>query len=222
MASKGSKTKNAAAARREKIEELRRAEKARDRRYRIITIVSCTVIVVGLVVGGYFMIDASKEKEAKAQAVTMSTVKTGTFKGMKTWKNLGRTHVEGSVKYAMSPPAGGNHNQVWQNCNGDVYEKPIANENAVHALEHGSVWVTYTDKAPAKDVTELEKRVKQTPYSLMSPYQDQDAPIILTAWGTQLHVDSATDPRVEKFFKDYVQGKQTPEPGAACTGGKSE
>ncbi|MFD8868875.1 DUF3105 domain-containing protein [Streptomyces sp. NPDC059590] len=222
MASKGSKTKNAAAARREKIEELRRAEKARDRRYRIITIVSCTVIVVGLVVGGYFMIDASKEKEEKAQAVTMSTVKTGTFKGMKTWKNLGRTHVEGSVKYAMSPPAGGNHNQVWQNCNGDVYEKPIANENAVHALEHGSVWVTYTDKAPAKDVTELEKRVKQTPYSLMSPYQDQDAPIILTAWGTQLHVDSATDPRVEKFFKDYVQGKQTPEPGAACTGGKSE
>ncbi|MER7790420.1 DUF3105 domain-containing protein [Streptomyces sp. NPDC097640] len=222
MASKGSKTKNAAAARREKIEELRRAEKARDRRYRIITIVSCTVIVVGLVVGGYFMIDASKEKKEKAQAVTMSTVKTGTFKGMKTWKNLGRTHVEGSVKYAMSPPAGGNHNQVWQNCNGDVYEKPIANENAVHALEHGSVWVTYTDKADAKDVTELEKRVKQTPYSLMSPYQDQDAPITLTAWGTQLQVDSATDPRVEKFFKDYVQGKQTPEPGAACTGGKSE
>ncbi|MEU0810996.1 DUF3105 domain-containing protein [Streptomyces sp. NPDC005970] len=222
MASKGSKTKNAAAVRREKIEELRRAEKARDRRYRVITIVSCTVIVVGLVVGGYFIIDATKEKEEKEQAVTMTTVKTGTFKGMKTWKNLSQTHVEGTVKYAMSPPVGGNHNQVWQNCNGDVYEKPIANENAVHALEHGSVWVTYTDKAPAKDVTELEKRVKQTPYSLMSPYQDQDAPIVLSAWGTQLHVDSATDPRVEKFFKDYVQGKQTPEPGAACTGGKSE
>lgn len=222
MASKGSKTKNAAAARREKIEELRRAERARDRRYRVITIVSCTVIVVGLVVGGYFVIDASKEKDEKAKAVTMTTVKTGTFKGMKTWKNLGRTHVEGSVKYAMSPPAGGNHNQVWQNCNGDVYPKPIANENAVHALEHGAVWVTFTDKAPSKDVAALETRVKQTPYSLMSPYQDQDAPLILTAWGAQLRVDSATDPRVEKFFKEYVQGKQTPEPGAACTGGKAE
>lgn len=222
MASKGSKTKNAAAARREKIEELRRAERARDRRYRVITIVSCTVIVVGLVVGGYFVIDATKEKDEKAKAVTMTTVKTGTFKGMKTWKNLGRTHVEGSVKYAMSPPAGGNHNQVWQNCNGDVYPKPIANENAVHALEHGAVWVTFTDKAPSKDVAALETRVKQTPYSLMSPYQDQDAPLILTAWGAQLRVDSATDPRVEKFFKEYVQGKQTPEPGAACTGGKAE
>ncbi|MES4907014.1 MULTISPECIES: DUF3105 domain-containing protein [unclassified Streptomyces] len=222
MASKGSKTKNAAAARREKIEELRRAERARDRRYRIITIVSCTVIVVGLVVGGYFIIDATKEKDEKAKAVTMSTVKTGTFKGMKTWKNLGRTHVEGKVDYPMSPPVGGNHNQVWQNCNGDVYDKPITNENAVHALEHGAVWVTYTDKAPAKDITALEKRVKATPYSLMSPYQDQDGPILLNAWGVQLKVDSADDPRVAKFFEEYVQGKQTPEKGAACTGGKSE
>ncbi|MFI1334105.1 DUF3105 domain-containing protein [Streptomyces sp. NPDC020845] len=222
MASKGSKTKNAAAARREKIEELRRAERARDRRYRIITIVSCTVIVVGLVVGGYFIIDATKEKDEKAKAVTMTTVKTGTFKGMKTWKNLGRTHVDGKVDYPMSPPVGGNHNQVWQNCNGDVYDKPIANENAVHSLEHGSVWVTYTDKAAAKDITALEKRVKATPYSLMSPYQNQDGPILLNAWGTQLKVDSADDPRVAKFFEEYVQGKQTPEKGAACTGGKAE
>ncbi|GAA2372261.1 DUF3105 domain-containing protein [Streptomyces cuspidosporus] len=221
MASKGSKTKNAAAARREKIEELRRAERARDRRYRIITVVSCVVIVVGLVVGGYFIVDATKDKDDKAKAVTMATVKTGEFKGMKTWKNLGRTHVNGTVDYPMSPPVGGNHNQVWQNCNGDVYKKPITKENAVHSLEHGAVWVTYTDKASAKDITALEKRVQQTPYSMISPYQDQDAPILLNAWGLQLKVDSADDPRVADFFKEYVQGKQTQEPGAACTGGKA-
>ncbi|MBI0297807.1 DUF3105 domain-containing protein [Streptomyces sp. PRKS01-29] len=221
MGSKGSKTKGTAADRRAKIEELRRAEKARERRYRIITITSVTVIVAGLAVGGYFLVDASDKKEKKEAKVTSSVVRTGEFKGMKTWKNLGRTHVQGTVKYAMSPPVGGDHNQVWQNCNGDVYTKPLTNENAVHSLEHGAVWVTYTDKASKEDIATLSARVKKTPYSLMSPYQDQDAPIVLNAWGNQLDIRKASDPRVADFFKKFVQGKQTPEPGAYCTNGKT-
>lgn len=220
MASKASKTKGAAE-RRAKIEELRRAEKARERRYRIITIISCTVIVAGLAVGGFFLVDAGNKKDEEAAKVTSSVVKTGEFKGMKTWKNLGRTHVGGTVKYAMSPPVGGNHNQVWQNCQGDVYDKPLTKENAVHSLEHGAVWVTYNDKASKEDVATLEARVKKTPYSLMSPYEDQDAPIVLNAWGNQLEIQKASDPRVAAFFKKFVQGKQTPEPNAYCTNGKS-
>ena len=221
MASKGPKTKGAAADRRAKIEELRRAEKARERRYRIITITSCTVIVAALAVGGFFLVDAGIEKEEKATKVSSSVVKTGEFKGMKTWKNLGRTHVGGTVKYAMSPPVGGNHSQVWQNCNGDVYTKPLAKENAVHSLEHGAVWVTYSDKASKEDIAALTDRVKKTPYSLLSPYQEQEAPIVLNAWGNQLKVEKASDPRVATFFKKFVQGKQTPEPNAYCTNGKS-
>ena len=220
MASKGSKTKGAAE-RRAKIEELRRAEKARERRYRIITITSCTVIVAALAVGGFFLVDAGNKKEEKATKVSSSVVKTGEFKGMKTWKNLGRTHVGGTVKYAMSPPVGGNHNQVWQNCQGDVYDKPLTKENAVHSLEHGAVWVTYSDKASKEDIATLETRVKKTPYSLMSPYEDQDAPIVLNAWGNQLDIQKASDPRVAAFFKKFVQGKQTPEPNAYCSNGKS-
>ena len=220
MASKGSKTKGAAE-RRAKIEELRRAEKARERRYRVITITSCTVIVAALAVGGFFLVDAGNKKEEKAAKVSSSVVKTGEFKGMKTWKNLGRTHVGGSVKYAMSPPVGGNHDQVWQNCQGDVYTKPLTKENAVHSLEHGAVWVTYSDKASKEDVATLKARVEKTKYSLMSPYEDQDAPIVLNAWGNQLEIQKARDPRVAAFFKKFVQGKQTPEPNAYCTNGKS-
>jgi hypothetical protein len=32
-------------------------------------------------------------------------------------------------------------------------------------------------------------------------------------------VKSASDPDVAKFFSQFVQGSQTPEPGASCTGG---
>src|SRR5262245_20969318 len=39
---------------------------------------------------------------------------------------LTREHAKGKQNYPMSPPVGGNHNAVWQNCMGDVYNAPIA------------------------------------------------------------------------------------------------
>jgi hypothetical protein len=71
------------------------------------------------------------------------------------------------------------------------------------------------------DLQKLSKRVASTPYTLMSPKADQTSPITLSAWGKQLNVKTASDTRVEKFLDLYVQGDQTPEPGAACTGGKA-
>jgi hypothetical protein len=91
----------------------------------------------------------------------------------------------------------------------------------VHSLEHGAVWVTYNDKATDADVKALAAKVRKTPYTLMSPLKKQSSPITLTAWGHQVSVNKQSDPRVAEFLDKYVQGKQTPEPGAACTGGKS-
>jgi hypothetical protein len=91
----------------------------------------------------------------------------------------------------------------------------------VHSLEHGAVWVTYSSKASEADVKALAEKVKKTPYTLMSPVEDQKDPIMLSAWGHQRTVTGAKDPDVAKFFESYVQGKQTPEPGAACTNGIS-
>ncbi|WP_328770140.1 DUF3105 domain-containing protein [Streptomyces sp. NBC_00286] len=204
--------KERTAARRARIEEQRRAERARERRSRIITLVAATAILAGLVGGGAYLINAANDKE-QAQAAPV--------KGEKSWKKLGQDHVDTEVDYPMTPAAGGDHDATWQNCNADVYTQPIRDENAVHALEHGAVWVTYNDKAAEADVKTLTDKVSRTPYSLMSPYENQSSPITLTAWGRQLNIKKASDPRVDEFFDKYVQGPQTPEPGAACTGGIS-
>ncbi|MFB7558060.1 DUF3105 domain-containing protein [Streptomyces brevispora] len=212
--------------RRTRIEQMRNADRARDRRNRVLVIGLSTVVVAGLVAfGSYTLLDKSEasadQKSADAKGADGKDAADGTIEGLKTWdaKKLTRNHVTKTVTYPMKPPVGGDHNPVWMNCDGEVYKKAIPDMNAVHSLEHGSVWVTYTDKAPAADVDKLADRVGKTPYSLMSPYADQADPIMLSAWGKQVTVDSADDPRVAQFFSTFVQGAQTPEPGAACTGG---
>ncbi|MFF8604986.1 DUF3105 domain-containing protein [Streptomyces sp. NPDC015346] len=202
--------------RRARIEEMRRAEQARERRNRIITIGVSAVVVLSLVgFGGYVLNEKSNEKEQQEAAAKAP------IKDEKSWdaKKLGRNHVTTPVAYEMKPPVGGDHDQVWQNCDGDVYTSKIAEVNAVHSLEHGAVWVTYNKKAAEADVKKLAEKVEKTPYSLMSPVDDQAGAIMLSAWGKQVTVDSASDPRIDAFFTKYVQGPQTPEPGAACTGG---
>ncbi|MFD3440090.1 DUF3105 domain-containing protein [Streptomyces sp. NPDC058685] len=204
--------------RRARIEEMRRAEQARERRGRIITIAISGVVVAGLVGFGVFVLNKESEKKDQQVAEAKAPVT-----GEKSWdaKKLGRNHVAKAVTYPMKPPVGGDHNQVWMNCNGDVYTEPVPDVNAVHSLEHGAVWVTYNDKAPAGEVSKLADKVKKTPYTMMSPVKDQAGTIMISAWGKQVTVDSASDKRVSQFFTKYVQGPQTPEPGAACTNGLS-
>ncbi|MEU7030342.1 DUF3105 domain-containing protein [Streptomyces sp. NPDC015232] len=202
--------------RRARIEEMRRAEQARERRNRFLTIGISAVVVLGLVGFGGWVINKENTKQEQQEAAAKAPIE-----GEKSWdaKKLGRNHVQTPVKYDMNPPVGGDHNPVWQNCNGDVYDKPVNDTNAVHSLEHGAVWVTYNKKAAAADLEKLKAKVKKTPYSLMSPVDNQSGAIMLSAWGKQVTVDGADDPRVNAFFTKYVTGPQTPEPGAACTGG---
>lgn len=128
---------------------------------------------------------------------------------------VSHNHVPGQVKYAQSPPVGGDHNGTPQNC--DVYTVPIANEHAVHSLEHGAVWITYRPDLPAAQVATLKGKVEGNPYRLMSPYPGLKSPVSLQAWGRQIFVDSASDPKVDKFLSAYTQGPQAREQ-STCQG----
>ncbi len=136
--------------------------------------------------------------------------------GVRTYADLSRDHVSPPIEYAQTPPVGGPHVDEWLACNGEVYDAPVADESAVHSLEHGAVWVTYADSLSADEVASLADRVEGGDYRFLSPYPDQDNPVMLTAWGLQLAVESVDDPRIEEFLVAYSNGPQTPEPGATC------
>jgi hypothetical protein len=131
-----------------------------------------------------------------------------------------RNHTEEVISYPQSPPAGGNHNPVWQNSG--FYADAIRNENAVHTLEHGAVWITYRPSLPQAQKDTLREVAQSQDCIIASPYPDLPAPVVASAWGVQLQLNSADDPRLERFVRTYRVGPQTPEPGAACTGGIGE
>lgn len=132
---------------------------------------------------------------------------------------LTRNHKWGPLTYKVSPPVGGDHNYNWQRCAGDVYPAQIANEHAVHSLEHGAVWITYNPSLPQDQVNALAEKVRGVgDYILMSPYPGLKSPISLQAWGFSLAVDKASDPRIDAFIKD-LRINATEEPGVDCASG---
>ncbi|MCW2605412.1 MAG: rane protein [Frankiales bacterium] len=134
-------------------------------------------------------------------------------------KTLTRNHVTTDVTYPFSPPNGGDHNAAWENCG--VYDTQIPDEHAVHSMEHGAVWITYRPDLSKADVEKLRGVVSGAPYALLSPYPGQKDKIDLSAWGRRVTVSSASDKKIARFVKTYANGPQTPEKGAACTGGVS-
>jgi hypothetical protein len=151
-------------------------------------------------------------------ATVTSAVAPEGIDGVVAWNITDNSHVEGAVEYGQSPPVAGPHNPVFANCK--FYDGEIPNENVVHSLEHGSVWITYTSDADEATLATIQDLVGQSDHLIASLYPSQDSPIVLTAWNRQLAVDSVDDPRVQEFVDTYLLADDlAPEPGAACSGG---
>jgi hypothetical protein len=169
---------------------------------------AAAVIVIGLIVASVVFAPAPpREYEAGSAGATIE--------GVETFEHV-TEHVEGTVEYDQTPPAGGKHNAVWLNCG--IYNQAVPNENAVHAMEHGAVWVTYDPADISGDQLSKLKSLLPSTYVVLSPYEGMDTPIAVTNWNHQLKVDSVDDERIPEFLEEYWRSQNVPEPNAACTG----
>ncbi|QJU52258.1 DUF3105 domain-containing protein [Herbiconiux sp. SALV-R1] len=196
------------ARRAEKVQAMLAQQKRQQRNRRIgwIAGLGAGVVAVGLIVA--FVVSSATPK------VDPASISIGE---LKTYPGLTANHVTTTVDYEMTPPAGGDHNAVWLNCG--VYDQPVPNENAVHALEHGAVWVTY-DPALVDDagVQTLRDELPST-YIVLSPFENLGAPVVASAWGNQVFLEGVDDTRLTDFVQKFWRSNDAPEPGAACTGG---
>lgn len=164
------------AARRGKIEELRREQRAKERKRTLAVIGVLAVVILAVVVAVTIALVRRGSSSAGSQIipstpsggpvtaqkpVAKATNDTGvqnviaydTKDAASDPQALSHDHVTGPVTYSVIPPVGGPHNAVWMNAG--VYTEPIPSERAVHNLEHGAVWITYRPSLPAAQVKAL-------------------------------------------------------------------
>ena len=134
---------------------------------------------------------------------------------VETWEITNRAHTTEDVVYPQDPPAGGAHAPIWLECG--VYDEPVREENAVHDLEHGSVWITHDPELGADDVEALAAQLPDN--GIMSPREDLPSPVVVTVWGAQLRLDGADAERLRLFLEEYGDGHTAPEYGVTCQGG---
>lgn len=197
--------------RREQLVAIQQAQRKADQRRTRIIIGAAIAVAVALVVPTAVVL-----VNAENRSRTLEEAAEAPIDGVQEFTGLSATHTTEGVTYDQAPPVGGDHHPAWQNCG--FYDEPVVDEHAVHSLEHGAVWLTYDPGLPATDLEALRDLADQHTYLLVSPFPGVDG-IVASAWGVQLDLDGADDERLEPFLQAYLQGPQTPEPGAPCSGG---
>lgn len=186
-----------------RVAKIQKANQAAERR-RGLLIWGAAAVVVALVVGAVVL------------AIVRDSPATADLSGVQSYTYEAAVHEPTPVEYAENPPVGGPHHQAWWNCG--VYQQELPKEHVVHSLEHGAVWLTYQPSLPAEQV-ELLEELGDDDYMLVSPMADQDSPVVASSWGNQLSLETADEKTLRAFIREYKQGPDTPELGAACTGG---
>ena len=241
--------------RRSRVEKVRAEQRRADRR-RTLIMVGASVVAVGVIAGIVVAVlpSGGGNKEVMPPAVgggtpvaqgTIATVtNTSGISGVVAYDTTGwpqsshngpaaqalsHDHVTGPVTYSIMPPVGGQHNAEWMNCG--IYDKPVPSERAVHNLEHGAVWITYSPSLPQSQVSTLrafvERQTTLNPagqgasrYMDLTPFSGLPSPIVVSSWGFQLRLSSPTDPRLQQFVNKFrVSQTYSPEYGSPCTGG---
>ncbi len=194
-----------------------------------LTIGAVAVVLVLVGVIGYVVIDKAASKADPPQQISAfvpsadnqdpSTDIKGIYADTEKYKSALHVQSTQRVDYDRYPPVGGPHDGFWAACNGVVYPVAMRDENMVHTLEHGAVWIAYNPKTLAEgDLDTLKGLVEGQQFMVMSPYPTlKDHPISLQAWGHQVQVDSASDPRINEFITALRRNPYIyPETGATC------
>ena len=121
--------------------------------------------------------------------------------------NQGQEHIAVNAphpEYNSNPPTSGWH--YGQPAEWGVYTKELPDEQLIHNLEHGGIWIAYKPDLSEEIKKKLEEFYKKYGRKIIvTPRAKNDSDIALAAWN---HLDTFgvaeySDERVEKFIKAF-------------------
>ncbi len=115
------------------------------------------------------------------------------------------THIDVGAShdpYNSNPPTSGPH--YVQQANWGVYENQLPDEQLIHNLEHGGIWISYKD-IDTQTKSELEIIGRQNPGSvIVTPRANNDSKIALASWGRLQKLDSFNREEILSFIRANI------------------
>ena len=225
--------------RRARLEELRRQQRAAERRKNYLFIGTGIVIALGLIAGAVipaYEHDQAAKRKSKAghqAAPTKAELAAGCTGVHNDPVSAAAIHVTQPIDYSKEkygdtrggtppiPPSGGRHNPVTLPDTSRFYpisQKPRP-ERAVHNLEHGYVVVWYDSKLPASQVAQLQSMTQLPNFSRLYVvgWWQGDLPsnkhVVLTSWGRTDRCDSVSQSVIGTFYSQHLNASIAPEAG---------
>src|SRR3990167_5916853 len=122
------------------------------------------------------------------------------------YPDQGQDHIAPGAphdQYNSNPPTSGPHYAeaaAW-----GIYDKELPDEQLIHNLEHGGIWISYKDPNNTQLISELKDIVDD--YSIkviMTPRPQNDSPIVVAAWRRLLKLDSFDEKQIKSFIKAFI------------------
>ena len=121
------------------------------------------------------------------------------------FKAQSRDHIKAEAthdNYNSNPPTGGWHNA--QAVQSGIYSKEFPDEQLVHNLEHGHIWIAYKPDLPKEQIDALARiALDYGSKIIMAPRSANDAPIALVAWERLLKLDTVDELQIQAFIDVY-------------------
>ena len=110
----------------------------------------------------------------------------------------------------LNPPSSGWHYSIapgW-----GIYKNEIVDESALHAVEHGGIWISYKDitDEQVEELSLIQKANKGA--VIMSPRENNDAKIAVVSWGKVMKLEKVEAELIQEFIN--VNKNHTHEPFA--------
>lgn len=155
------------------------------------------ITIIAVLVMGMFGYVAAKKKDAPPEPPRPGVEQA----------DKGRKHVAaGAAKYGgPEPPTSGDHTThiPWQ-----AYDQEVPDENIIHNMEHGGVYISYQPDLPADQIAKI-KGLFSKPFSnekftptkaVVAPRSTNGSPIIMSSWNRNMKFESFDEAKMMEYY----------------------
>ena len=174
---------------REQVREKERAQVQRTNLQKSVMRYAVWILIIGAVGYGIFLLAQTAGPEGEDASVAYDT--------------QGRNHIaDGAThpEYNSNPPSSGWH--YASPAGGGFYDEPLPDEQVIHNLEHGDIWIAYSPDLSDEVVDVIKSFAGR--YVVVSPRSENEGAISLVAWGRVDTFDVENGVVDEVRIRDFI------------------